>query len=101
MILLQNIKKKLIYYLGACITRNGRSNKEIRRRLALTNAGIDKFDRIWKNYKITKITNLRLLKACFFFNSDIRARNVDNKRIDVKWNKIFSNQRISENSDNS
>ena len=50
-------------YLGAYISDNARCEKEIKTRLAMALASMVKYNKIWRNKKITVNTKVRLLKA--------------------------------------
>ena len=50
-------------YLGAYISDNARCEKEIKTRLATALASMVKYNKIWRNKKITVNTKVRLLKA--------------------------------------
>ncbi|KAJ8710368.1 hypothetical protein PYW07_009734 [Mythimna separata] len=53
-------------YLGALISNQGNCIEDIKRRMALTRAAMDKLKKIWKNRKVTKATKTRLVKTLVF-----------------------------------
>ena len=50
-------------YLGATMTKDGRSTVEIKTRIAIATSTMTKLDKIWKNKYISFPTKLRLYKA--------------------------------------
>lgn len=53
-------------YLGALISNNGGCVDEVKRRMAITRAAMDKMRKIWRNNNITKATKIRLVRTLIF-----------------------------------